>query len=112
MTGGRSLGLFGGVERSAIRYDLATKTFTYAPNLQKERMDHSSFEMNGKIYVVAGLDDNELFLNSIERLDVSRNASQWEIFELSNLSARITPMASALNDNKFLIAGGYFDGDL
>ena len=63
--------------------------------------------MNGKIYAVAGYDDNKDLLNSIERLDVSGNASQWELIVLDQLSARSVPMASALNDNQFLIAGGY-----
>ena len=78
-----------------------------ASNLQKARYNHSCLAMKGKIYLVAGHDGNEDLLSSIERLNVSGNASQWELIVLDQLSARITPMASALNDNQFLIAGGF-----
>ena len=37
--------------------------------------------MSGKIYAVAGYDGKER-LNSIERLNVSGNASQWELIVL------------------------------
>ena len=67
--------------------------------------------MNGKIYAVAGNTGfTDYPLNSIERLNVSGNAKQWELIVLDQLSARDRPMASALNDNQFIIGGGY-DGN-
>ena len=66
---------------------------------------HSSFAMNGKIYVVAG-QANFGGYNSIERLNVSGNANQWELIVLDQLLSRHSLMASALNDDQFLIAFG------
>ena len=62
--------------------------------------------MNGKVYVVAGNAKKIELLNSIERLDVRGNASQWELIVLEKLRARFYHMACPLDENQFLIAGG------
>ena len=86
--------------------DLQTKRFTDAPSLNHARSGHSTAIHNGVIYVVGGFDGN-IWLDTIESLNVQANETSWNIFTVPGFTARSYPLVCPLNENELLVAGGY-----
>ena len=89
-------------------FDLHTRQFTEMPSLNVARNRHSATIIDGNIYVVGGLVNKAL--NTIERLEISKNSQFWTIFTIEGFSARCRAVVCRLNDSEMVIAGG-FDGN-
>ena len=51
-------------------------------------------------------------INSIERLDVEKNAKAWELFSIDEIRGVCHPIISSLNQSEILIAGGFVTNSL
>ena len=51
-------------------------------------------------------------INSIERLDVEKNAKAWELFSIDEIRGVCHPIISSLNQSEILIAGGMVTNSL
>ena len=87
------------------RFDIEQKSFSEAPSFNQARYYCSSFHLNGKIYAVAGC-QNQIDLDTIERLDLTGGAKAWKTFSLTILIPRSNPIVCSLDNGEILIAGG------
>lgn len=62
------------------RYDLANDTYSYdMPGLNYGRVNASGCVLGGFLYIAGGTGDNDIFLNSIERLNIASLGQPKEV---------------------------------
>lgn len=54
--------------------------YTKLPKLNKSRHSHAACELDGKLYVFGGLTKLGKFKESVERIDLAANETEWKIF--------------------------------
>ena len=67
---------------------------------------HSSAMLGGVIYVFFGY-HYDSHVETIERLNVAANETNWIYLSIPGLSTRWLPLVAPLNDSELLVAGGY-----
>ena len=82
--------------------------------MQTTRVDHSSCQLAGHIYVFCGVNSDDERINSVEKLSIDADpnlqiSKQWEVIPKANLTALpklYKHLCVALNDFEIIILGG------
>lgn len=99
---GGSRGAFSGAVASAAVFDPTTSTWTMLSPMQTARGGATAQAINGKIYVVGGMDGNGASLASVEVYDPASNT--WS--SAAPMSTRRDNPGSATFDGRLYIFGG------
>ena len=110
-----ALYIVGGSDESACQdsvhcLNLDTKRFAqHLPSINRARRGHGACCFRGQLFIMGGNDgQNTQNLASIEFLDVQGFARYWQIIEnVEGLGSRDHPLVSHLENDQFLVAGGY-----
>ena len=81
ISGGESLGNYDTIVDKVVRYNIDTEVWEDVVNLNVGRNIHSSCTLNDTIYVVGGVNGSK-FISTMEKLDIKRAQSRWQIIEV------------------------------
>lgn len=101
---GGKLYIFGGSKlNSAEVYNPSTNLWTLLPSMKKARVGCGCAVIDGKIYVVGGLDEHDKSLNCVEVFDVK--TSKWKVLGKRMKGGRSGCAALAVGKELFVFGG-------
>jgi glucose/arabinose dehydrogenase/N-acetylneuraminic acid mutarotase len=99
---GGSTAPFSGAVANATVYDPSTNAWTVLPSMPEERTGATAQQLNGKIYVVGGMDELGASLASADVFDLT--SQTWS--SASSMATRRDNPGSAVLDGKLYVFGG------
>ena len=88
--------------------DTTTWEWAALPDLNIARCNHSSTSLGDATYVACGYSDENLYLNSVERLEMGGSAESqaWSLIDMPQLTPRNYPVFSQIGPDQLCILGG------